>query len=627
MSQRRSQDQNFATAFGDDTRRSRLAAAVFGDRVGLAAFLAALLLFCGFWIVAWRINDSLTLMNALAGMWDGHLHIGEVKYGSQINTPGTVEVGDRIFGRNYGILTLSLLPLALIEALAVFADLRIALAGLFSLGVLALALVVGRIVDRERSASWVGSAAALILFVGNVAFATDLDPSSTELYALQVTHLIVAAFVVVLAYRVLATIHGRRTGLFGAALVALATPVGLWATVPKRHVFTAAIVLLLAFALYRCRVREAEEPGSGVRYRAGSYAAIGLYAWAHAPEALVLLIVFAVVDLPTARNDLRSLATIAVAMGIATIPFLVTNYLLSGSPVKPPRMLPRVGASTGGPSFSGGGGGGASGLFGPVLNTIDPMLSPLLSLADLFQRSLTNLIYSPDEIVTIFLRSGALEGWVAEQANYESVNLAILESAPVLAAVLGVVPVAVRKVRRRGGRRFDWPPSPAWTVDAFLILFTIAFSLLYVSRLPVHAQITVRYLLPIFPALVVLIVRLPAIRGVLAGQWKLLLWAYAIAVLIGGQLLVVALVVMDPGVGEAFQFHAWIGLGIAVPLAIWSLSGRHDGWWGHTGAVLIGLAAASVTVFLLLLTFDYFTVGNSQALPLVRAIGDVVSIV
>lgn len=627
-------ESSVETAFGDDSLRSRTATVLFGDRVGMATFVAALLLFTLFWIFAWRINDSLTLMNTLAGMSEGNLHISEVKYGSQIGTPGTHQVGDRVVGRNYGILTLSLLPLVAIEALAIVADLRIALVGLFSLGVLALALLVGRIVNRERAGRLVGSALAVVLFAGNVAFATDLDPASTELYALQVTHMIAAGFVIVLAYRLLTRVHGRRVGLFCAALVALATPVGLWAAIPKRHVFSAVIVLFLGYALYRSRVEEVEEPGSGLRYRVASYAAIGLFAWIHAPEALVLLLVFAVVDLPTARNDVRSLSAIAIAMGLATIPFLVTNYLLSGSPVTPPRMLSGAGASTGEPSFGGGGGGGggaggggAGGLIASVLGTLNPILSPLLSLVSLFQESLVNVVQNPDEILAIFLRSGYLGGWVGEQANYESVNLAILESAPVLAATLGVVPATIARLRNRMGTAFDWPPSPERILDAYLVLFTVAFSLLYISRLPVHAQITVRYMLPIFPALVVLIVRLPAIRGVLADHWQLMLWTYAVAVLIGGQFLVVALVVMTPGVGEAFQLHAWIGLAVAVPLGVWSLAGRHDGWWGRAGAVLIGLAAATVTVFLLLTSVDYFTVSDSQALPLVRVVADIVSIV
>lgn len=620
--------RSFETNFDADSRSTRFAMALFGDRVGLAVFLAALLLFTVIWIVAWRINDSLTLLNTLAGMSDGQLYITEVKYGTNVGTPGTHEVGEQVFGRNYGILAVSLVPLFAIEAMTYVFDLRIALAGFFSLGVLALALVLGRIVGRKHQAGLFGGLLALALFVGNVAVATDLDPARTELYALQLTHVIATGFLVVFAYRLLAAMHGNRAGLFAATLVALATPTSLWSSIPKRHVFSAGIVVLLAYALYRSRVAERQEAGAGLKYRAGAYAALGLFAWVHAPEALLLLIVFAAVDVPTARTSLRSLATIGVSMAIATVPFLVTNYLISGSAVKPPRMLSKAGGSTGEPSFGdgGGGGGGGGGLLDPLLGIVDPMLAPLLALADLFRESLTNLLTSPGEILTIFVRSGYLGGRAAERANFESVNLAVLESAPILVATLGVLPAAVAFARRRERNWFAWPPGPARTVDAYLVLATVAFSLLYVARLPLHAQITVRYVLPIFPALAVLLVRLPAVRGVLDGHWRLLLWTYAIAVFIGGQFLVVALVLIDPGVGEAFQFHAWIALATAVPVAAWSLSGRHDGWWGRFGAISIALATAAVTVFLLMLTLDYFTVGNAQALPLVRAIAEVVSI-
>jgi len=614
--------------FDRNGRGGRFAAMCFGDRIGLALFLATLLFFTALWIVAWRISDTLTLLNTLHGMSDGHLYISTVKYGSIGATPGTHEVGGRMYGRNYGVLAVSLLPLAIIEGIGLVADLRIAIVALFSLGILALAVVVGRLLDRQRAAGLGGSLLALLVFVGNVAVATDLDPVKTELYALQVTHLLVGGFVVVLSYRLITAMHGRRAGLFAGTLVAVATPVGLWATIPKRHVFTAGIAVALAYALYQSRSRDREAPGSGLRYRLGAYAAIGLFAWVHAPEALLLLLVFAAVDIPTARNDLRSLASIAVVLFVAMIPFLVTNYLLSGSPVTPPRMLPQVGAGTGEPSFGGGGvgGGGTSGgLFAPILGVLDPMLSPLLTLLGLFAESLRNIVTQPNELVMTFLRSGPLEGYSGRMADYEAVNLSVLESAPLLAAILGVVPAAIRNVRARTGRGSVWPLSPERVVDAYLILFSIAFSLLYLARLPLHAQITVRYVLPVFPTLVLLVVRLPAIRRVLEEHWKLLLWSYAAAVLIGGQFVVVALAVLSPGVGEAFQFHAWIALGVALPLGIWSIAGRADGWWGRTGAVLIALAAGAVTVFLLLLTLEYFTVGNAQALPLVRAVAEIVS--
>jgi hypothetical protein len=48
----------------------------------------------------------------------------------------------------------------------------------------------------------------------------------------------------------------------------------------------------------------------------------------------------AVVVLPTApRNDPYSLAVVAGAFVFSLLPFLVTNYLVSGNPLYPPRLL------------------------------------------------------------------------------------------------------------------------------------------------------------------------------------------------------------------------------------------------------------------------------------------------
>lgn len=598
--------------------RGTLRRTCFGDRVGEIAFVGAVVLFTGYWIAEWRINDSLTLLNAMDAMARGQLYFEEAVYGTSVDTPGVTVIGDRVYGRNYGILTVALLPLGVLRAVAFVADLRIVVAGAWSLGLLALAASVGHVIDRRRFGVTAGSAVALALFALNVALATDLDPTQSVLYALQFTHLVIAAFGVVFAYRLLARMHDARTGAFGAALVALATPIGLWATIPKRHVITATAVLFVAYLLYRSRT--AGEGRDTLGYRAGAYATVGVLAWVHAPEALLLFLVLVAVDVPTATHkDLRTLGLLAGALFASLLPFFVTNYLVSGSPVKPPRMFSGGSLSSGG---SGGSGGGFAGLLGPI----QPLLAPLETIVGLMVDGLVDVVDSPGQLVTIFLRSGTVER-VADRAHHVSVNLSILEASPILAAATGAIPVGLHRAREASGLPSIGAIAPARVVDLFLGSFAVLLSLLYMFRLPIHAQITVRYLFPIVPVLVVLIVRLPAIRLVARDQWRTLAWTVATAVLIGGQFLLVGLVTLDPGLGEAFQFHAVVSLAVAAPLALWAITGRAEGRGGQIGAVLLGLATAASILFLVFVTVEYYAIGDRQMLPIVRALGEAISIV
>jgi hypothetical protein len=97
-------------------------------------------------------------------------------------------------------------------------------------------------------------------------------------------------------------------------------------------------------------------------------------------------------------------------------------------------------------------------------------------------------------------------------------------------------------------------------------------------------------------------------------------------VLLGGQVTLVFVALTVNGIGEAFQLHALLALGIAVPLSIWTLRGRSEGVAGQAGAVLLGAATGVTTVFLLLTSIEYYALGDAHLLPMMRALGELLAL-
>ncbi|MFC7027686.1 hypothetical protein ACFQH8_09725 [Halomicroarcula sp. GCM10025710] len=378
-------------------------------------------------------------------------------------------------------------------------------------------------------------------------------------------------------------------------------------------------------------------------FRALAYATVGLYAWVHAPEALLVLVALAVVDVPTAPdNSARTLALIAVVFVLSLIPFFVTNTLVVGSPLRPPRLFAVSGggggvdaASSGSSSGLGASSGSSSGsgvgdLVHAVLVAVSPLLSlvsrvarPLVILSDELVVGFQSILTQPSEIYHATIRSGHTSGTL-NLDNEEAVNLSLLESAPVLLVFVG----ALRTVQARAAA-FELPSRvlPARrVVDLFAFITVVGLTLQYASRLPIHAQITVRYLFPLFPLGVYLVVRLPVVRATLTDHWRTFIWTLAGTTLVGGQLVVVVVYLTANGLGEAFQFHALLALAAGVPLGLWALSGRSDGWGGRVGAVLLGVATAVPTLFVVLTAVEYYPLGNTHALPMVRALAELLTL-
>jgi uncharacterized membrane protein YgcG len=625
--------------------RQTVYSALFGDRIGLTVFLATVVLFGLVWRAAFLITDSYTLANGLYSLSNGQLAMTEAAYGPRLDTPGVSSDGSRLFARNYGVIVLSLPVVFALDLLSAVVELRIALVALWSLALLALVVQTGHYTDSD----WLlygGSVTVLGLFGLNVTLAQPLDASRTHLYALQLTHLLIAAFTPVVLYRLFNRMQTRRLGFLSAVVLTVGTPLAFWASVPKRHVVTGAVVVCIAYCLYRSR-----EPADGAliterrTFRGLAYALVGLYTWVHAPEALLLCVVLALVDVPTAPdNSPGTLVRIGVVFAISLLPFMLTNIALFGSPIEPPRLVSRVGPISGDAASgaSGGGTGGGSGSVGSgsvgsgsggtgglltllvsAFGLVESAMQPLLLLGGELALGVETLRQQPADVYHAFVRSGGANG-ALDIDGEESVNLSLLESAPVLAALAGALPVV---------RRLRLPSSIAArtlsadrVVDAFALTAFVGVVLLYTSRLPLHAQVTARYLFPLYPLGVYLVMRLPAVRHSLSENWHAYLWTVAGTVLLGGQVTVVFVALTVNGIGEAFQLHALLALGIAVPLGGWALCGRSAGVAGRVGAVLLGVATGVTTVFMLLTSVEYYALGDSHLLPMMRALGELLAL-
>jgi hypothetical protein len=589
---------------------------VVRDRLGLALFLGTL----AFTLLAWRtgivINDNVTLRATLSALADGRVWI-EPATGEFLRSPGTGVRDGYVYGRNYGQLVLSLPALWALQALDAVADLHVALAAVWHLLVLAFFLQVGALTGYERPVAYGASALVLGSFLVNLLVATSFDPS-LPLLALQATAAVAAALAAVAAYRLVTFQRGRRPGLLAGLGVVLATPVAFWGLVPKRHVFSVAITVGLLYAFARGRTANGRlslpHIGSVPVYRAGAYALVGLLAWIHAEEAVYVFLALVLVDVPTApANDRRSLAFVAGVFGLSLLPFFATNLLVAGDLTKPPRSLIGGFFETGssvGSGGSGGRGGSTSGqsvvalvgsllpsqavwvvgnVWGSILDGVHGVLDP----ANMYR----TLVHSSVESVN-------------EDLGFRGINLSVLESAPVFGALLAAAVTGVSTAVRERLRSVD----P--TILLALVLAT-AFLLTKAGRLPLRVQITVRYLLPVYALGVVLLTHSALATWLVGKHRSLLYWSYGAGVCIGGQLLLVALVLGRFSVGEAARVHALLGVGLGLAVAVLCLAGLRDERARPAAVVAIGLAAAASTVFVLLAGLYYFSFTGDYILPAV----------
>jgi len=602
---------------------------VFGDGYGTALFLGSVCFFMLYWRIGVFITDTNAIATTLLNVADGHLHLTAAPYGSGIESPGTYVSGDRVYGRNYGVVFAALPILWFLDGAAAVADIRIVLVACWALLVIGWTGTLARLFDRQWVVA-VGSVVAVATFLGSLTAATPIDPLARPVIALQLLTMIATALSGVVLYRLLARIYDRRLGLFAGAGTVLATPLGFWASLPKRHAFTVLLLLVSCYALYRSRAAADDGDGAATTFRALAYAAVGLLAWVHAAEALVVFLVLVAVDVPTARsNDRRSLAIVGGAFLLSLVPFFLTNVLISGNPIEPPRLLPSYGSESS--SGLGSGGGGPSGGFFEntvVGQTIAKGISILTALGAKLAGGLAILLTDGTRVYQTFVRSGYIPEVAADESGL-AISLTVLESAPLLAAAVGLPVAAVRRLRAEGAGRFRTHlGTPVGAVDAFVVGTALLFTLLYMTRLPLHAQVTVRYLHPLFALGIYGVARLAVVREAVADHWRVSLWTYAGAVLIGGQLVVAFLALTGPTLGEAVQFHAVVSLTTATLLGVWiAAASASEAVPRRYGAVTLALAAAAGTLFLLLSGLDYFDYAGQYMLPVVRVVTDAVTLV
>jgi hypothetical protein len=143
--------------------------------------------------------------------------------------------------------------------------------------------------------------------------------------------------------------------------------------------------------------------------------------------------------------------------------------------------------------------------------------------------------------------------------------------------------------------------------------------------LPLHSQITPRYLLVTVPALVYLLARVPTVAGAVRAAPEWLAGGYVASVAAGAPVLMAVLSVVDPAVGEAMQFHALLAL-VAATVAL--LTAVSFPVHGDRRLVAVGLAvpAGVTTMFLLLSGIEYFSYGP-YALGLARELSTLVEII
>ena len=599
---------------------------LFGGRPGLALFCGALALYVLTWRMEIFFNDIGLYPWMLDRMVDGHLSLGvpgELNQGY----PGMHYRDGRVWGRGYGVVALALPVYWGLELLEPLVDLRWLVVVGFSVTVFATTALVGDLVGRRRRGLAAGAGLGGLALAGNAWF---YKPHIAELstFAMQAATMLAGAVLVVAVYRLLALRHGRTVGALAGATVLLGTPVAFWATTPKRHTLSAMFIVLAVYAFAASREGE-RTPREAALLRGGAYACGGLLAWAHAPEGITLLGALALVDLPTApRNDRRTLAVVGAIGGLSLVPFLVTNTLVSGTPLLPPHFLDPyhgeslaaltdgAGSATSAGSSAGGAASSGSSASGGVVAAVEAV-RPLAERAlGMYVSGFVALVTEPQRVVRTFVRWGETEKDVVNMFFDGRTDLSVLESAPVLAALVALPVWRWAGRLRASERRLRDAVDP---VDLFVLVFALLLVSLYINNLPVHVQGTVRYLHPVYPLAVYGIFRIPRVRSLLVERTRAAVLGYEAGVLLGTPLAFGALLFVDASKGEVVQPFGLASLAVAAVLAVALVAGRYDDRFEGVAAATFGVAVAMATVYLLLTAFVLFHYGPS-ALPAVDAL-------
>jgi len=620
----------------------------FGDRTGLALWLGLVVALGLTWRVGFFIADSYAVANTLVNVADGHLAITTNRYSLTLGSqPGLHQSGGQLYGRNYGQVFLALPVVWGLQAGTLLAPLHLVLAAGWSLAVLALGRQVATLLDRP-AVRVAGITVALAAFGINVLSGTPLHPDLLHLAALQLSTVFVGVF------------HHQRVAVAAGVAVILAFPIGFWASIPKRHVLVATLLIGAVFCFARSRQATGRRAYLAL---ACAYALASLVAWVHAFEGMFAVAVLGSVDLLTGGlRDRKRLAVIACGLFVGLAPTLLTNVLITGGPLEPPRMLPSQGsgnlelapggevrAGDGGGSgpnrnplgfsgdqgSSGGGNSGSSGSGGSgggsgsgdgwsLLSVLGPLVAPVLPVVDRIWFVLSFVLFAlergigvldePDRLWYVFVRSGRIPGLRHGINQYEMIDLTVLESAPLLGGLIALPAIAFRWARDWARKRRIPVPlrlSARGQTDLLVLVLGVVLTVIYLPQLPLYSMVTVRYIVYALPFGLYGVVRLPPVHQAVAQAPKRVGWAYAATAVGGTTVIVAVLAVLDVAVGEAMQFHALVNLGTAAVLGL-AIGGRAlvpervEVWWVATA---LGVTAGATTAFLLLAGAEYFQYG------------------
>ncbi len=584
---------------------------VFGDRRGLALFLAALVLLPLGARVGTFIVDTVAIANTLWNVAAGSLAVTESPFSLSFGIQPGLYVDDGVYyGRNYGQVFLATPILLGLRGAATLFEPRVVLLGTWALCGLALGRVLASQWGRPTVRHVVSVGVGGVVVVGLLE-ATALPESQLPIVALQFVTVAATGVATVAVYRLVSLFHGPRVGSAAGIGLLLASPLSFWATIPKRHALSAAAIAVAVFLFATSRT----DGPRATAARAGTYAVLGLFATVHAFEAALLVTVLVPVDLATApSNDARTLAGVAGGFLLSLVPLFVVNVLVAGNPLKPPRMLEAVDPDAGPPGFDRGPGGGGgpsgdaagdagTGLLETLLDLGSDALRVPAFLLDSGLRGLA-VLGEPERLWHVFVRSGYVPGVEYAKNAYETVELAVLESFPLLATLAWLPLGAVTRLRTAGTSG-----GTAGKTDFLVATWSVAFVLVYLPRLPLHAMITARYILPLAPLGIYIAARLPPVRAAVTGATRPLAVGFVASTGAVTVCLLAAIVGLDLAVGEAVQLHALIGLGTGTGLVIAVLSRPLHGSDRSVAAALA--AGAGVTAsFLLLSAFVYFGYGE-----------------
>lgn len=638
-----------------DELGERLLWLLFRDQYGLTIFIASLVFFSVYWRIGFFSTDNYAVVNGLVALADGHLYIERIVFGPPSGaTPGMHVVEDRLYARNYGMIAAALPIYFVLQTLNLVADLRLAVVGMWCFGLLIVLLLLTRQSENQERLLAGGSVLILGVFWLNSFHARPFPAELLAVFALQIVTAVSAGLIGVMMYRLGADMYTRRVGVFAGCLVVFASPVGFWATIPKRHSVTALLAIATIFVFYRSRVVDSLR--SETRLRAIAYAGAAITAWVHAAEGLVLLSALVSVDVFTARsNHPRQLAVIGCVFLVALSPFLVTNAAINDDPLTPPRELSSYNGDTeviveaaadpvsgAGAAPAAGGDDSATddtaldgdteaeagdasesdatrgevdarshltGLVGEVVGLGSTAVDQFAQFTTIVSGNIAALT-DYDRLNGVFIRGGFLDSVPIPKA----INLTVIEAMPLLGTLVGL-PVVAGGWFRRYRRRLDRGVEGVVATDGLVVVYGLLLSLLYLDRLPLHHMFTVRYLHALYPLGAYLVIRSPAVREVIDTEWTVVVTAYlgVVGVGIPGFILVLDRWVQVQG--EAVQLYGLIALGVAVVMAMWAVSASLVEVDERVGGLIVGGGMGVMTVYLIVSGLGFFAYTPEYVLP------------